>query len=149
MSTNTHKPLGVALIEVMTADFTVTARKRSGICARRSRSTTSRSSPPSRPASVAPTKPPPATSTRSTRSPMTNSANSLQRLAPRLLSSAVATFEQALDARTSGDYRQFAARHLFIRSKSGVILPLTFNRAQQAIHAALEQQRATLAACAR
>src|SRR5215813_8412268 len=43
--------------------------------------------------------------------------------------------------RLEGDFPRFAARHLLIRSKSGAILPLAFNRAQQHIHARLEEQR--------
>jgi len=41
------------------------------------------------------------------------------------------------------DYCSFAAEHLRIRTKSGAIAPLIFNRAQRFIHERLEAQRAT------
>src|SRR5215475_3873877 len=41
------------------------------------------------------------------------------------------------------DYSLFAAEHLRIRTKSGAIAPLIFNRAQRFIHEKLEAQRAT------
>jgi hypothetical protein len=40
------------------------------------------------------------------------------------------------------DFESFAAQHLFIRSKSGAIIPLVFNAAQRFVHARLEEQRA-------
>jgi transcriptional regulator with XRE-family HTH domain len=47
-------------------------------------------------------------------------------------------------ARLDADYAFFAGEILRIRTKSGAIAPLVFNRAQQHIHAALEAQRADL-----
>jgi len=43
-------------------------------------------------------------------------------------------------AQLSTDYESYAAECLFIRTKSGKIAPLKFNRAQQYIHARLEEQ---------
>src|SRR5262245_36212123 len=55
--------------------------------------------------------------------------------------------EQATQQRTTwvppdADYPLFASEHLLIRTKSGAIAPLAFNRAQRFIHEKLEAQRA-------
>jgi hypothetical protein len=44
--------------------------------------------------------------------------------------------------RLSTDYQAFARERLRIRAKSGATVPLIFNRAQQFLHAKLEEQRA-------
>src|SRR5262249_2081762 len=46
--------------------------------------------------------------------------------------------------RLDEDYASFAEQILRIRTKSGAIKPLAFNRAQVHVHAALEAQRQTL-----
>jgi transcriptional regulator with XRE-family HTH domain len=45
-------------------------------------------------------------------------------------------------ARLAGDFEAFAAERLIVRSKSGAMAPLVFNRAQRHVHAQLEAQKA-------
>ncbi|MET0925201.1 MAG: helix-turn-helix domain-containing protein [Xanthobacteraceae bacterium] len=45
-------------------------------------------------------------------------------------------------ARLASDFEAFAAERLIVRSKSGAMLPLVFNRAQRHVHAQLEAQKA-------
>jgi hypothetical protein len=47
-----------------------------------------------------------------------------------------------LMSKMAGDFQVFAENFLHIRTKSGVIRPLLFNKAQRFIHEALEKQRA-------
>jgi len=45
-------------------------------------------------------------------------------------------------ARLTADFEAFAAERLIVRSKSGAMMPLVFNRAQRHVHAQLEAQKA-------
>ena len=45
-------------------------------------------------------------------------------------------------ARLASDFEAFAAERLIVRSKSGAMAPLVFNRAQRHVHAQLEAQKA-------
>lgn len=51
--------------------------------------------------------------------------------------------ERAIRQRLKSDYKHYAAKCLKIRSKTGSIESLAFNRAQDYIHGRLEEQRAT------
>ena len=52
-----------------------------------------------------------------------------------------ATQRRATWVPPNADYPLFASEHLHIRTKSGAIAPLVFNRAQRFIHDKLEAQR--------
>ena len=80
---------------------------------------------------------------------MTNLAKSLEQFDPSSLQSAAEAIERQLSQRTTRkrldtDYPFFAGQHLRIRTKSGAIKPLAFNRAQRHVHEALEDQLAKI-----
>lgn len=50
--------------------------------------------------------------------------------------------ERAIRQRLKDDYKHYAGKCLLIRTKTGAVEPLLFNRAQQHIHEKLEEQRA-------
>src|SRR6266545_4421059 len=54
------------------------------------------------------------------------------------------TQQRTSRAQVNADYALFAAEHLRIRTKSGAIAPLVFNRAQRFVHDKLEMQRAEI-----
>jgi hypothetical protein len=71
-----------------------------------------------------------------------NSEISSQQFDPGLRPALIARIEATLVRRQlSTDYELFARERLKIRAKSGKTVPLEFNRAQQYLHARLEEQR--------